>query len=136
MLENDLIRDDSLKPMIKDGENIGISFESRLPFYRALPLSCIVGVNLLINDELIDPEHITFILRGTEYKISDLPPLMETWWGFTEDATFIVKNTGAPWRGYVELDLTLRTRLPYLIPSGGEWRPNYDNTRVMKSFKI
>lgn len=136
MFENDLIRENSLKPVIKDGVNCGFSFESRIPFYRALPLSCIESINLTVNDGPIENENITLILRGESYKLNELSGLMATWWGFTEDVTFFVKNTGAPYKGNVELDLSVKIRLPYLIPTNGEDRPNYDTSRGMKQFKM
>jgi hypothetical protein len=136
MFEKDLIRDNSLKPVIQEGVNWGISFESRLPFYRALPLSCIENLTLIINDETIDNNNIRLMLRGESYALDDLSWRMDVWWGFTEDATILVKNTGSPYRGLVELDLAMRVRLPYLIPSDGEERPNYDNSRVVRQFKL
>ena len=136
MFENDLIREGSFKTIFRDGENYGFSFFSRVPYYRAIPLSCIESVNLTVNDEGIDPANITLVHQGKEYRLDELPPLMHTWWGFTEDVTFNVKNIGAPWRGNVELDLTVKVRMPFLIPSDGVDRPNYDTTRAVRSFKV
>lgn len=136
MFEKDLIRENSLVPVLEGGKNVGISFISRIPFYRALPLSCIESLTLIINDATIENENITMTLRGESYRLDELSGLMDIWWGFTEDVTFFVKNTGAPYKGFVELDFTVKVRLPYLIPTNGEDRPNYDTSRAVKQFKL
>jgi len=134
MFDDDLIKEHSVKLVSQGGADQSLSFECRIPFYRALPLSCLETVDLAVNDRPVERERISVMLRGSTYQLNNVAELMDIWWGFTEAATFIARtdadlngqNTG----NSVKIDLSIRVRLPYLIPTNGVDRPNYDSSHV------
>ena len=134
MFDNDLIKEHSVELFSQGGANQALSFECRIPFYRALPLSCIEAVVLSVNDRPVERGQISLALRGNTYQLNRVAELMDIWWGFTETVKFVVVAedilNGQNTENSVKIDLLLRIRLPYLIPTNGVDRPNYDSSHV------
>lgn len=134
MFDDDLIKDHSVKLVSRGGADQELSFDCRIPFYRALPLSCIEAVVLSVNDRPVERDQISIVLRGDSYQLDHVAGLMDIWWGFTETVKFVVIAedilNGHNAENSVKIDLSLRIRLPYLIPTNGVDRPNYDGSHV------
>jgi hypothetical protein len=113
MLTDQVIGDGSLRA---DGD--GFAFDLRMPWYRALPLSCLEGLEVKIDDEVVPSGELRLSLAGTSYALSDLPPLHEEWW-YVADAAEVraPRPRGLP-AGEHELDVTGALRIPYIVESG------------------
>jgi hypothetical protein len=71
---------DGLRNVISGGKK-GYAFKVRLPDYRSLPLSCIVGIELMVNGQAVDPSTIILKLAEDTFRLSQLPALhTKTWW--------------------------------------------------------
>lgn len=111
MLTDQVIADASLYP-----EPDGFRFDLRMPWYRALPLSSLEGLEVTIDGDAVPSDALRLDLGEHTYTLADLPPLYDDWW-FVADP--IVVHTPHPIEsGEHELDVTIALRIPYIIESG------------------
>jgi hypothetical protein len=113
MLTDQVIRDGSLST---DGD--GFSFDLRMPWYRALPLSCLEGLEVRIDGELVPSDRLRLSLGGRTYGLSELPPLHDEWWYVADPARVRAPKAGGLARGDHELDVMIALRIPYIVESG------------------
>jgi hypothetical protein len=107
-----IIVDDSLR---RTGD--GFAFDIRLNWYRALPLSCVDGLEVTFDQTLVGPNSVTISLNGRTRALGDLEDLTNEWWYVTDPATVEVRSEGVA-RGPHELDVALSMRIPYLVHDG------------------
>jgi hypothetical protein len=113
MLSDQVIANGSLR-----GEDAGFRFGLRMPWYRALPLSSLEGLDVRIDGEEIPSETLELSLGGRTYGLSDLPPLHDEWW-YVADPIEVRAETQDPLpEGEHELDVTIALRIPYIVESG------------------
>ena len=96
------------------------SVEVRIPWYRALPGSCIAGATLSIDGIPAAPESVRWEMNGTEYTFDELHDNTDEWW-FPLDSAVLsgevpVADDGA--EHTVDVDLTLY--IPYIVISDNE----------------
>jgi len=113
MLTDQVIGDGSLK---SDGD--GFRFDLRMPWYRALPLSSLEGLEVRVDGEPVPSEELRLSLGGTTYALSDLPPLFDDWWYVADPAEVRAPRSGGLSPGEHELDVTIALRIPYIVESG------------------
>jgi hypothetical protein len=113
MLTDQVIRDGSLR-----GDDDGFTFDLRMPWYRALPLACVEGLELRIDGEEVPREELRLTLDGTTYALADLPPLHDEWWYVADPAEVRAPRPGGLAPGSHELDVTIALRIPYIVESG------------------
>jgi hypothetical protein len=128
VLTENVIADDSLRP---DGD--GFAFDLRLPWYRALPLSSVEGLEVRIDGEPVPSDELRLTLDGRTYALSDLPPLYEDWWYVADPAEVWAPKEGGLPRGEHELDVTIAIRIPYIVESG---HPLVMRERCVKSQRV
>ena len=92
----------------------GFELTVRLTSYRALPLSCIEGIELKIDGQVVDPASLVLILDNHSYKLEDLPTCSHLWWFILDSARLF-----APWSsklasGDHDVEGTLITVEPYI----------------------
>jgi hypothetical protein len=113
MLTEQVIRDGSLK-----ADGAGFAFDLRMPWYRALPLSCLEGLEVRIDGEPVSSDELRLSLGGKTYSLSDLPPLYDEWWYVADPAEVRAPKPGGLSAGEHELDVTIALRIPYIVESG------------------
>jgi hypothetical protein len=128
MLTDQVIADDSLRA---DGD--GFAFDLRMPWYRALPLSCLEGLEVKIDGDAVPSGELRLSLAGTSYTLSDLPPLHDEWWYVADAAEVRAPRPGGLPAGEHELDVTVALRIPYIVESG---HPLVMRERCVKSQTI
>jgi Domain of unknown function (DUF6379) len=111
MLTDHVIADGSLQ-----SERDGFRFDLRMPWYRALPLSSLEGLEVTIDGEPVPSDALQLELGERTYRLGDLPPLYDDWW-FVADP-IVVHTPHAIEGGEHELDVTIALRIPYIIESG------------------
>ena len=111
MLTDQVIADGSLQP-----EADGFCFDLRMPWYRALPLSSLEGLEVMIDGEALPSDELQLTYGDQTYRLADLPPLYDDWW-FVADP-IVVHAPRAIDGGEHELDVTIALRIPYIIESG------------------
>lgn len=92
------------------------SLALRLPWYRSLPVSCVDGVDIVIDGIAVPRDEITISVGDAEHRIADVGDLAEVEWFVLDRATarFPVPQHFAP--GNHDVDLTLTLRIPYAEP--------------------
>ena len=113
MLTEQVIGDGTLKAA---GE--GFTFDLRMPWYRALPLSSLEGLEVRIDGEPVPSAELRLSLAGTTYALSDLPPLYDDWWYVADPAQVRAPKPGGLPAGEHALDVTIALRIPYIVESG------------------
>lgn len=65
-----------------------ISVSVRMPWYRALPLSSVTAVRLVVDGvELPSEELVWQTADGDRYRLDELPPRHDRWWFVLDSAT-------------------------------------------------
>jgi hypothetical protein len=113
VLTDQVIADHSLRAV--EG---GFQFDVRLPWYRALPVACVEGLDVVIDGDAVPAEALEIELNGEAYALADLPPRHEDWWCVADAAPVTVPLTGGLGAGEHTLEATIHVRIPYIIESG------------------
>ena len=125
---------------IRDGDDVvGYRIHMELPFYRALPLSCFEQFMLKVDDELVDESVMELCLRGTHFRMDEVPWLEGAWWSVDTRPSLIVNRQGGLEPGEHKVELYARFRWELLKPASmdPDQGPLYDSgldskTLVMK----
>ena len=103
---------DEFKNTVLD-ERKGFQVKARLTEYRSLPLSCIVGIELKVDGEVINPADLVFTLNGYDHRISDFARMQRVWWFVLDPATVFVPRESQLTQGEHEVEATLVNISPY-----------------------
>ena len=81
-----MMRDTIIEPgtLRLDGNKLSVSI--RMPWYRALPLSSVCNLALDIDGAAVATESIHWLINGTDFAQTELPPLHDQWWFVTDSA--------------------------------------------------
>ena len=103
--------------LIVDGARASV--EVRMPWYRALPGSCIAGARLTIDGVEAPAESLRWRMNGREFTFAELVDETGEWWFPTDSAVLsgVVPATDAA-EHEVGVELTLY--IPYIIIGDGE----------------
>jgi Domain of unknown function (DUF6379) len=114
MFPSRLIEDDSLRTSAE-----GFSFDIRLPWYRALPVSSFEDMRITIDDEPIDLADVAVSVGGRKDQFTNLAARYDDWWYVLDPARVDVKRPGGINAAEHNLTLVLAIRIPYIvIPTG------------------
>jgi Domain of unknown function (DUF6379) len=113
VLTDQVIADGSLR-----AAEDGFSFDLRMPWYRALPLSCLEGLEVRIDGQDVPSDQLRLSLAGKTHSLADLPPLYDEWWYVADPADVHAPRPGGLAPGEHELDVTIALRIPYIVESG------------------
>jgi hypothetical protein len=128
VLTDQVIEDGSLR-----SQGDGFTFHLRMPWYRALPLSSLEGLEVTLDDETVASEELRLTLEGKTYALSDLPPLYDDWWYVADPAEVRAPKQGGLPKGEHRLDVTIALRIPYIVESG---HPLVMRERCVKTLTI
>ena len=93
--------------------------EVRIPWYRALPGSCIAGAGLTVDGVAAPKESLRWQMNGKEFTFEELSTNTEEWWFPVDSAVLSGDLDVRPGAEHaVEVDLTLF--IPYIIISDSE----------------
>ena len=92
----------------------GLELGVNLTSYRALPLSCIEGIQLKLDGKDVDVTAALLTLNGVSHKIQDLACLSGVWWFILDPATLFVPVAKPLSQGNHQVDATLITVEPYV----------------------
>ena len=92
----------------------GFELSVNLTSYRALPLSCIEGLQLKVDGEEIDAATVLLTLNGVSHTLAELSGLSKVWWFILEPATVFVPRATPLAKGEHKVDATLITVEPYV----------------------
>lgn len=87
--------------------------EVRLPWYRALPASCISAAKLTIDGVEAPAESLRWEMNGAEFTFAEMKTNTEQWWFPTDSA--VLSGDLALDAGEHEVRVDLELYIPYII---------------------
>lgn len=114
-----------------DGHRAAV--EVRIPWYRALPASCIADAKLTIDGVAAPAESLRWAMNGAERTFADMRDDTQSWWFPLDSAVLSGDLAIEPGVDHeVRVDLTLY--IPYIIISDTETlHIEETNTKTMKA---
>ncbi|MFE1646684.1 DUF6379 domain-containing protein [Microbacterium sp. P01] len=95
------------------------SVEVRLPWYRALPGSCIAGAKLSIDGVEAPAESLRWGMNGREFRFDELVDETSEWW-FPVDSAVLSGELPVDADGEHDVRVDLTLYIPYIIISDSE----------------
>ncbi len=94
--------------------------EVRLPWYRALPASCIAGATLTVDGVEAPADSLRWEMNGQTFTFEELVPNIDQWWFPTDSAVLSgdIALSDDPSEHTVEVGLVLY--IPYIVMSVDE----------------
>jgi hypothetical protein len=109
-----LIEVESLHPTA-----VGFATGMRLPWYRALPLSCIERIDVSVDGVAVPPEAVRLrVGRTGPLEVSKLAALTDSWWYVLDSADLTVESPAAVAPGSHEVTVSMGLYIPYLPVDG------------------
>lgn len=106
-----------------------VAVEVRLPWYRALPASCISEASLAIDGVAVPAETLRWEMNGRSRPLGDLVADTEDWW-FPTDS--VVLSGALPVvEGEHTVDVELKLYIPYIVTDHGVLRIEEHDTKTM-----
>lgn len=103
--------------LIVDGARASV--EVRMPWYRALPGSCIAGARLTIDGVEAPAESLRWRMNGREFTFAELVDETGEWW-FPTDSAVLSGEVQAGDAAEHEVGVELTLYIPYIIIGDGE----------------
>jgi hypothetical protein len=100
----------------------------RLNWYRSLPLSCVEQLEVRLDGAAVEPA--TVEVDGVRYPVADLATADDRWWHVLDSALVRVPLERTPGAGRHEVELVLRSRIPYLVAPDGSAAVIADRARA------
>ena len=94
------------------------SVEVRIPWYRALPASCIADVGLTIDGVAAPKETLRWTMNGRDFRLDELPERTDEWWFPTDSAVVSGDLPLAADREH-DVEVELRLYIPYIVTDHG-----------------
>ncbi len=96
----------------------GYEIQVKLGWYRSLPLSCVEGVQVVLDGLPVDAGRVRFGINGHEYRLDEMADLVEEFWFVQDPARLIVDQPGKVAKGEMHtVEAEVSMRAPY-IPVG------------------
>jgi hypothetical protein len=95
-------------------ESGSIGIHIRLPWYRALPLSTVEVVSLLIDGHAVSREQIRFEINGRRWTLAECADQTRESWYVLDDGILHVDLAGLKPQPAYDVDLTLNLYPPYM----------------------
>lgn len=88
--------------------------EVRIPWYRALPASCIAGATLTVDGVTAPPESLRWEMNGRTFSFADMAENTEGWW-FPLDSAVLSGDIDVSADGDHEVSVDLTLYIPYIV---------------------
>ena len=100
-----------------DGRRAAV--EVRLPWYRALPASCIAGAKLAVDGVQAPAESLRWEMNGRTFTFDELAPNTEEWW-FPTDSAVLSGDLAVDEDGEHTVAVELVLYIPYIVIGADE----------------
>ena len=97
-----------------------VSVEVRMPWYRALPGSCIAGASLTVDGVEAPADSLRWAMNGREFTFAELIGESDQWWFPTDSAVLSGEVAVATDAAEHEVSVQLTLYIPYIIIGDGE----------------
>ena len=93
--------------------------EVRIPWYRALPGSCIAGAGLTVDGVAAPADSLRWQMNGKEFTFEELSTNTEEWW-FPVDSAVLSGDLDLAVDAEHTVDVDLTLFIPYIVISDSE----------------
>lgn len=114
-----MIPDRIIEPGTLVTQGLRTAVEVRLPWYRALPGSCIAGARLTVDGIAAPAETLRWTMNGRDYRFDELIGETDEWW-FPVDSTVLSGELALDTDGEHEVRVDLELFIPYIVIGEGE----------------
>ena len=101
-----------------DGSRAAV--EVRIPWYRALPASCISEASLSVDGVQAPAESIRWTMNGETHRLDELVDRTDDWWFPLDSAVLSGEVPVTDAGGDHRVDVELKLYIPYIIIGDGE----------------
>ena len=112
MINDRLIDPDSL--VIEPGK---VSVDVRIPWYRAIPASCIHDVTVRVDGQTVPAESLSCELNGRRRRLDEFPALVDESWFTTDPLT--VRGDLDVAGDHHDVFVNLKLFIPYIVTAHG-----------------
>lgn len=122
MFDTYVLSEGSVNNVEKDGNVIGFSMKSLIPYYRGIPCSMVHLVEVLVDGKEVDQEKIYFSPDGKDFfSLEELTTVSSYRWEYGDEATIFVKEEKGLPGGEHDVTLRLAVRVAYIpVPFVGQ----------------
>jgi hypothetical protein len=100
-----------------DGDRAAV--EVRLPWYRALPASCIAGATLTVDGVQAPAESLRWEMNGRIFTFAELTSNTDEWW-FPTDSAVLSGDVAVSGDGEHTVSVELVLYIPYIVIGADE----------------
>jgi len=97
-----------------------VSIEVRMPWYRALPGSCIAGATFTVDGVEAPADSLRWSMNGRSFTFDELVQRTDEWWFPTDSAVLSGELQVAADAAEHEVSVQLTLYIPYIIIGDGE----------------
>jgi len=109
-LDKDVVRDDALH-----ATGDGFALDIRSHWYRSLPLTSLVGLDLAVDGEKVRPDDMTIAVNGREFTVPQLADGYDEWWYVLDPAELRVRRPGFDPAQPHHVEFGLGLAIPYIL---------------------
>ncbi|NQD40890.1 C-glycoside deglycosidase beta subunit domain-containing protein [Glutamicibacter halophytocola] len=107
--------------------------EVRIPWYRALPGSCIAGATLSIDGTQAPADTLRWSMNGRTFSFDELVNETDEWWFPLDSATLTGQLALRQDIEEHEVQVELKVYIPYIITDHGVLHIEESDTKTMKA---
>jgi hypothetical protein len=107
--------------------------EVRLPWYRAIPGSCISEASLTVDGVRAADDSVRWTMNGRTYALPELVDQVEEWWFPTDSVELSGDIPVADPDADHTVDVELKLYIPYIVTDHGVLRIEEHDTKTMKA---
>jgi hypothetical protein len=100
-----------------DGDRASV--EVRIPWYRALPASCISEASLAVDGVQAPAESLRWTMNGETHTFGELATREDDWW-FPLDSAVLSGDVPVSGEGDHRVDVELKLYIPYIVIGADE----------------
>ena len=128
-----MIPDRIIEPNTLTTEGTRATVEVRLPWYRALPGSCISEVSFAVDGVPAPAESLRWTMNGRTFTIPDLTGEVDEWWFPADSAVVTGDLEVAADDQEHRVEIELKLYIPYIVTAHGVLRIEEHDTKTMKA---
>jgi hypothetical protein len=95
-----------------------VSVGVRIPWYRAIPASCIHDVTVSVDGQTVPAESLRFGLNGRNRGLGEFPDLVDESW-FTTDSLIVSGDLDLEAADQHDVFVNLKLYIPYIVTAHG-----------------
>jgi len=109
-MDKDVVRDDALH-----ATSDGFALDIRSHWYRSLPLTSLVGLDLTVDGEKVPEDDMTVGVNGQEFTVAQLADGYDEWWYVLDPIALHVRKPGFDCAQAHDIEFGLGLSIPYIL---------------------